>query len=144
MPRRARPRQDWRFAAPAGVLPSHPPGRVAPLAIVLFRKEITTRGVSATGGRGPPNGMLWSVAATLADGRADRVRPHPHTVTGTVEAGRRQKGNRVDLMFDSLTVARQLTEAGIERGQADVLADAIRQAAEHGEPETPPQSEVCR
>ena len=40
-------------------------------------------------------------------------------------------------MFDSLTVARQLTEAGIERGQADVLADAIRQAAEHGEYVTP-------
>ncbi len=36
-------------------------------------------------------------------------------------------------MFDSLTIARQLTEAGIERAQADVLADAIRQAAEHGE-----------
>ena len=25
-------------------------------------------------------------------------------------------------MFDSLTIARQLTEAGIERAQADVLA----------------------
>ena len=36
-------------------------------------------------------------------------------------------------MFDSLTIARQLTEAGIERAQADALADAIRQAAEHGE-----------
>ena len=36
-------------------------------------------------------------------------------------------------MFDSLTIARQLTEAGIERVQVDVLADAIRQAAEHGE-----------
>ena len=40
-------------------------------------------------------------------------------------------------MFDSLTIARQLTEAGIERAQADVLADAIRQAAEHGEHVTP-------
>ena len=40
-------------------------------------------------------------------------------------------------MFDSLTIARQLTEAGIERTQADVLADAIRQAAEHGEHVTP-------
>ncbi len=40
-------------------------------------------------------------------------------------------------MFDSLTLARQLTEAGIERAQADVLADAIRQAAEHGEHVTP-------
>ena len=40
-------------------------------------------------------------------------------------------------MFDSLTIARQLTEAGIERAQADVLADAIRQEAEHGEHVTP-------
>ena len=40
-------------------------------------------------------------------------------------------------MFDSLTIARQLTEAGIERAQADALADAIRQAAEHGEHVTP-------
>ena len=38
-------------------------------------------------------------------------------------------------MFDSLAVARRLTEAGIERGQADALADAIRQAAEHVTPE---------
>ena len=30
-----------------------------------------------------------------------------------------------------------MTEAGIERAQADVLADAIRQAAEHGEHVTP-------
>ena len=38
-------------------------------------------------------------------------------------------------MFDSLTIARQLTDAGIDRGHADALADAIRQAAEHaGEP----------
>ena len=36
-------------------------------------------------------------------------------------------------MFDSLTISRQLTEAGLERSQAAVLADAIRQAAEHGE-----------
>ena len=40
-------------------------------------------------------------------------------------------------MFDSLTIARQLTAAGIERGQADALADAIRQAAEYGEHVTP-------
>lgn len=40
-------------------------------------------------------------------------------------------------MFDSLTIARQLTEAGIERAQADVLADAIRKAAEHGDHVTP-------
>ncbi len=32
-------------------------------------------------------------------------------------------------MFDSLTVARRLTEAGVNREQAD----AIRQAAEHGD-----------
>ena len=40
-------------------------------------------------------------------------------------------------MFDSLAIARQLTEAGIERTQADALADAIRQAAEHGDHVTP-------
>lgn len=40
-------------------------------------------------------------------------------------------------MFDSLSVARQLTEASIEGVQADVIADAIRQAAEHGEHVTP-------
>ena len=40
-------------------------------------------------------------------------------------------------MFDSLAIARQLTDAGIDRGQADALADAIRQAAEHGEHVTP-------
>ena len=42
-------------------------------------------------------------------------------------------------MFDSLTIARQLTEVGIERAQADVLADAIRQAAEHGD-HVPPET----
>ena len=36
-------------------------------------------------------------------------------------------------MFDSLTIARQLTAGGFNREQADVLADAIRQAAEHGD-----------
>ena len=40
-------------------------------------------------------------------------------------------------MFDSLTIARQLTKAGIDRGHADAVADAIRQAAEHGEHVTP-------
>lgn len=35
-------------------------------------------------------------------------------------------------MFDSLTIARRLTDAGVDREQADVMADAIRQAAEHG------------
>ena len=42
-------------------------------------------------------------------------------------------------MFDSLTLARQLTDAGIERSQADAIADGIRQAAEHGEHVTPDQ-----
>ena len=42
-------------------------------------------------------------------------------------------------MFDSLTIARQLTDAGIERAQADAIADGIRQAAEHGEHVTPDQ-----
>ena len=36
-------------------------------------------------------------------------------------------------MFDSLTMARKLTDVGIERTQAEVLADGMRQAAEHGE-----------
>ena len=36
-------------------------------------------------------------------------------------------------MFDTLAVARRLTEAGINRDHADVLADAIREAAEHGD-----------
>ncbi len=40
-------------------------------------------------------------------------------------------------MFDSLTIARRLTEAGLERAQADVLADAFRQAAGHGDHVTP-------
>ena len=40
-------------------------------------------------------------------------------------------------MFDSLTIARQLTEAGIDRAHADALADAIRQAAEPGDHVTP-------
>ena len=40
-------------------------------------------------------------------------------------------------MFDSLTIARQLTEAGIDRAHADALADAIRQAAQPGEHVTP-------
>ena len=40
-------------------------------------------------------------------------------------------------MFDSLGMARKLTAAGIERTQADVLADGMRQAAEHGAHVTP-------
>ena len=45
-------------------------------------------------------------------------------------------------MFDSLGVARQLTEAGIDRAQADAIADGIRQAGQaavHGEHVTPAQ-----
>ena len=40
-------------------------------------------------------------------------------------------------MFDTLTIVRQLTEAGIDRDHADAIADGIRQAAEHGEHVTP-------
>ena len=36
-------------------------------------------------------------------------------------------------MFDSLTMARKLTDAGMDRAQAEVLADCMRQAAEHRE-----------
>ena len=42
----------------------------------------------------------------------------------------------------SLTIARQLTEAGIERAQADALTDAIRQAAEHGDHVTAEQLRI--
>ena len=38
-----------------------------------------------------------------------------------------------DPMFDSLAIVRQLTAAGIEREQADAIADAVRQAADHGD-----------
>jgi len=40
-------------------------------------------------------------------------------------------------MFDSLAVARRLTDAGIDRDHADALADAIREAVEHGDHVTP-------
>lgn len=40
-------------------------------------------------------------------------------------------------MFDSLSIVRQLTDAGIDREHADAIADAVRQAAEHGEHVTP-------
>ena len=40
-------------------------------------------------------------------------------------------------MFDSLTMARKLTDVGSERTQAEVLADGMRQAAEHGDYVTP-------
>ena len=42
-------------------------------------------------------------------------------------------------MFDSLTIARQLTDAGIDRAHADAIADGIRHAAEHGDHVTPGQ-----
>ena len=34
-------------------------------------------------------------------------------------------------MFDTLAIARRLTEAGIDPAHADALASAIREAAEH-------------
>lgn len=40
-------------------------------------------------------------------------------------------------MFDTLTIARQLTEAGIQREHADAIAAGIREAAEHGDHVTP-------
>ena len=40
-------------------------------------------------------------------------------------------------MFDSLTVARRLTDAGMSRDLADATANAIREAAEHGDYVTP-------
>ena len=40
-------------------------------------------------------------------------------------------------MFDSLSIVRQLTDAGIDRAHADAIADGIRQAADHGEHVTP-------
>ena len=40
-------------------------------------------------------------------------------------------------MFDSLSIVRQLTDAGIAREHADAIADAVRRAAEHGEHVTP-------
>ena len=49
---------------------------------------------------------------------------------------------RVVMGFDSLTVARQLVDAGISREQADAIAAGIRQAAEHGEHVTPDQLET--
>ena len=41
------------------------------------------------------------------------------------------------MMFDSLTIARRLTEAGMTRELADETAAAIREAAEHGDHVTP-------
>ena len=36
-------------------------------------------------------------------------------------------------MFDSPAIARQSTAAGIDRAHADAIADAVRQAADHGD-----------
>ena len=36
-------------------------------------------------------------------------------------------------MFDSLAIVRQLTAGGIDRDHADVIADTVRQAADHGD-----------
>ena len=41
------------------------------------------------------------------------------------------------MSFDSLAVARRLTDAGIERAQADAIAAGICEAAEHGDHVTP-------
>ena len=38
-------------------------------------------------------------------------------------------------MFESLAIARKLTDAGIDRAQADAIADGIRSAGEHVTPE---------
>ena len=40
-------------------------------------------------------------------------------------------------MFDSLAIARRLTDAGIERTHADAIADGISRAAEPGDHVTP-------
>ena len=40
-------------------------------------------------------------------------------------------------MFDTRAIARALTEAGIDPVHADANADAVRQAAEHGQYVTP-------
>ncbi len=39
--------------------------------------------------------------------------------------------------FDTLTIARTLTDAGIQSDQANAITDAVRQATEHGEHVTP-------
>ena len=40
-------------------------------------------------------------------------------------------------MFDTHTIARTLTDAGIDPKHADAITDAVRQAAEHGKHVTP-------
>ena len=68
------------------------------------RKGGSARGVSDTaGGGGAARYTVLDRAATLVDGHTDRV---PPTVTGVVEDGRRPESGQVDLMFDSLTIAR--------------------------------------
>ncbi len=42
-------------------------------------------------------------------------------------------------MFDTLAVAQELTAGGVDRDQAEVIANAMRQAAAHGEHLTPDQ-----
>ena len=54
-------------------------------------------------------------AAALADDHATVFASGRHTATGAVEDGPAELGGQVDLMFDSLTIARQLTEAGMKR-----------------------------
>ena len=55
-----------------------------------------------------------------------------------VRAGPTSEGDdRTMTRFDSLAVARQLTDAGIERAHADAIADGISRAAEHGGHVTP-------
>lgn len=63
------------------------------------------------------------------------------------DGSHRRPPNRVDngsrdlvkqrTVFDSLSIVRQLTAAGIDREHADAIADGIRQAAEHGDYVTP-------
>ena len=42
-------------------------------------------------------------------------------------------------MFDTLAVARALTDADLTPAQAEAIANAVRQAAEHGEHVSPDQ-----
>ena len=109
---------DYAIHAPAGV----PPERRAPRYTVADLEPVRPVWIDDVPPRHPNR-------TTVTKARRRPVR----AAFPNVEAARAE----VDRMFDSLTIARQLTEAGIERAQADVLADAIRQAAEHGEHVTP-------
>ena len=42
-------------------------------------------------------------------------------------------------MFDTLAIARALTDADLTPAQAEAIANAVRQAAEHGEHVSPDQ-----